>query len=138
MSDRKLRKEREQKFSEWIAGQDFYGLMQTYRAMPLVNQREVVKAFEAVKTAIKEKAREIYTPEANHEDFITVYLSIGGWKAIQLTWSLLHEDRPDSGFWEPEQTGVGAYATAAEATVEAKAWAESEGLEFKSPKEASS
>lgn len=60
------------------------------------------------------------------EPYITVYKSISGWKAIHLWWN------PDmGGFWEPWQTGIGYYATAMEAEVEARAWAEAEGLEYK-------
>jgi len=41
------------------------------------------------------------------------------------------------GFPEPWETGVGRYETEAEATAEAKSWAESEGLEFREGSEAS-
>lgn len=63
---------------------------------------------------------------SSHASYITTYLSISGWKAIQLWWN------PDmGGFWEPWETGCGYYATEAEAADEARAWAEAEGLEFK-------
>lgn len=55
---------------------------------------------------------------------ISVYQSIGGWKAVELWWN------PDmDGFWEPWQTGIGAYDTRDEAIAEAKSWAEAEELE---------
>ena len=61
-----------------------------------------------------------------HPNYITVYESIGGWKAVMLWWN------PDmGGFYEPWDTGVGAYATEAEAEDEARWWAEDEGLEFR-------
>lgn len=65
-------------------------------------------------------------------NFITVYKSIGGWKAVMLWWN------PDmGGFWEPWETGLGGYETAAEAESEAKWWAEDEGLEYKPQQERS-
>ncbi len=63
-------------------------------------------------------------------NYITFYKSIGGWKAVQLWWN------PDmGGFWEPWETGVGAYATWQEAADEARTWAEDEGLEYRSGRE---
>lgn len=56
--------------------------------------------------------------------FITIYLSIGGWKAVHIWWN-------PGGFWEPYQTGVGAYYTKEPAEAEAKAWAEDEGMEYR-------
>lgn len=49
---------------------------------------------------------------------ITVYKSIGGWKAVMVIG------------WEPEMTGCGAYETREEAEDEAREWADAEGLEF--------
>lgn len=61
--------------------------------------------------------------QKNH---ITVYESISGWKAVELWWN------PNmGGFWEPWQTGLGAYATREEALAEARDWAESDGLELR-------
>lgn len=63
--------------------------------------------------------------EASKPNYITVYESISGWKAVMMWRS------PEmGGFWEPWTTGVGAYETEAEAEVEAKSWAKDEGLEF--------
>lgn len=58
------------------------------------------------------------------KDYITVTRGMRGYFAVHVTWNL-------EGFWEPQQSGVGSYATAEEAEVEAKMWARSEGLEFK-------
>lgn len=61
----------------------------------------------------------------DHSPFITAYKSIGGWKACAMWWN------PDiGGFWEPENTGVGAYRTRREANAEARDWAEDEGVRF--------
>ena len=70
--------------------------------------------------------------KAEHSDYITVYRSIGGWKAVHLTWNPAY-----SGFYEPENVGVGGYANPADAESEARQWAEDEGLEFVPCKEAS-
>jgi len=63
--------------------------------------------------------------QVSHRPYVTVYESIGGWKAVQMWWN------PDmGGFWEPWQTGCGAYATQAEAEVEARNWAEDEEMPY--------
>lgn len=41
------------KLSEWLEGQDFYELMQTYRHADVLKQPEVGAAFEEVKARIK-------------------------------------------------------------------------------------
>jgi hypothetical protein len=56
--------------------------------------------------------------------FITVYRSMGGWKALELWWN-------PEGFWEPWQTGLAGYEKREDAVEEAKFWAESEGLQFR-------
>ena len=38
--------------AEWLEDQDFYEYMQAYRTAPLIDQKRVVDAFEAVKSAI--------------------------------------------------------------------------------------
>lgn len=116
-----------QQFAEWLGSQAFYEIMYAYRTAPLFDQGKVVEAFECVKTLVRQKAKQIYEPDV-HDDYITVYESVGGWKAVHMTWAV-YEDLPH-GFYEPEQTGVGAYATEEQAVVEAKSWAESEELEF--------
>ena len=61
----------------------------------------------------------------NHPSYVTVYESIGGWKAVLLWWN------PElGGFYEPMQTGSGC-ATREEAVAWAKDWAEAEGVEFR-------
>lgn len=62
----------------------------------------------------------------NQNSYVTVYESMGGWKAI-----LLWHNPKLNGFWEPLQTGLAGYATEAEAEAEAREWAEAEGLEFR-------
>jgi len=65
----------------------------------------------------------------NHEPFITVTSGISGYFAVMLWWN--DEDGEDEGFWEPWNTGIGRYATRAEAEKEARYWADLEELEFK-------
>lgn len=70
--------------------------------------------------------------ESTPKDFITIYKAVGGWQSAQMTW-VIHDDI--GGLWEPEQTGMGPYATRDEAVNDAQAWAKNEGLEFKEPKD---
>ena len=59
------------------------------------------------------------------KNFITTYQSIGGWKAVMYWWN------PEmGGFWEPWETGFGAYSTEEKAIEEAQSWAEAEELEY--------
>jgi hypothetical protein len=59
------------------------------------------------------------------KNFITTYQSVGGWKAVMYWWN------PDmGGFWEPWETGFGAYSTEEKAIEEAQSWAEAEELEY--------
>lgn len=44
------------RLDEWLAGSEFYGLMQDYRLANIVPQAEVSRAFEAVKAAIRKAA----------------------------------------------------------------------------------
>jgi hypothetical protein len=62
------------------------------------------------------------------KSYITYYKSIGGWKAVHVWWN------PDmGGFYEPWETGAGAYDEPESAEAEAMAWAEDEGLEYRAP-----
>lgn len=62
----------------------------------------------------------------DHESYVTVYESMGGWKAVLLWWN------PElGGFWEPMQTGICGFNERADAVIDAKIWATEEGLEFK-------
>jgi hypothetical protein len=54
--------------------------------------------------------------------YITVYKSIGGWKAVHMM--------VIDGNLEPQLTGFGGYDTPAKAEVEAEAWATAERLPF--------
>lgn len=60
--------------------------------------------------------------------FITVNNAMRGYIAVHMSTSA------DSlGDYSPQQTGIGSYRTAQDASVEAREWAESEGLRFVEP-----
>lgn len=59
--------------------------------------------------------------------FIDIYLPIAGHKAVQYWWN---EDKELGGFWEPWETGMCAWRTAKEAYLDAKMWAEAEGIPY--------
>jgi len=60
--------------------------------------------------------------------YVSIYKSIAGWKAVMYWWN------PElGGFWEPWNTGIGYYETAEQAKLEAKNWAEIEGIEYHEP-----
>lgn len=61
----------------------------------------------------------------NKEAYITTMDSIGGFKAVMIYWNA------EENFWEPWQTGIGAYETREEAEEEGRWWAADERLEFK-------
>lgn len=61
----------------------------------------------------------------DHKAYVTVTCGIRGWFAVMMWWN-----QELGGFWEPWNTGDGSYATAREAEVDAKCWAEAEGIEF--------
>lgn len=62
------------------------------------------------------------------EDYVTVYHSIGGWKAVLLCWNTDH-----GGFYEPFQTSFG-FDKKEKAIKDGKLWAEAEFIEFREPK----
>lgn len=64
----------------------------------------------------------------DHRTFVTITKLGSGWTAVQMWWAPEH-----GGFWEPWQTGVGRYATAAEAEQEGRSWAEAEDQKFHLP-----
>jgi len=66
-----------------------------------------------------------------HEPMITIYESVGGWKAVWMEWT---EDGELGGFWEPWQVGFFGYQNPSEAERDAKEWAEAEGLPYIPPK----
>lgn len=72
---------------------------------------------------------EAITQEANHQPFITTSQGMAGWFAVHLWWN--DREKDIGGFWEPWDTGMGRYATKAEAEDEGRRWAETEGLEFR-------
>ena len=65
--------------------------------------------------------------QEDHSPFITAYLSISGWTAVQMHWNTEPEL---GGFWEPWQTGFGKYDTREQAEIEGRQWAEDEGCRF--------
>jgi hypothetical protein len=60
--------------------------------------------------------------------FITVTEGMSGFFAVHM-WLNQEEDCGD--FWEPYDSGIGRYATREEAEVEARQWAEMEGMEYR-------
>jgi len=67
--------------------------------------------------------------DKTHDDFISVYMPIAGWKAIWYSYNTT--DIPGEGFWEPWETGNFAYLEKENAVTDAKKWAEDLGLEFR-------
>lgn len=63
--------------------------------------------------------------------YITIYQAVSGWKAVMMWWN---NENDWGSFWEPWQTGFGAYATPEEAASEARSWAAAEEVEFIWPK----
>jgi hypothetical protein len=62
------------------------------------------------------------------KSYVTTYESVGGFKAVQIWLHPAEDGLP--AFWEPYETGLGAYASHEAAEVEAREWAASEGLDF--------
>lgn len=62
------------------------------------------------------------------KEFITVTEGMSGFFAVHMWFNT--EDL-DFGFWEPYDTGMGRYATRDEAQVEAMAWADETGIEYR-------
>jgi|WetSurMetagenome_2_1015567.scaffolds.fasta_scaffold01396_36 hypothetical protein len=60
--------------------------------------------------------------------YITVYHSIGGWKAVMRAEL---SDKPGQWFEDNVATGLGGYRTREEAGREAKAWAMAEGILYR-------
>jgi hypothetical protein len=61
---------------------------------------------------------------AEMKPFITTTQGMSGWFAVHFWWN-------PEGFWEPWNTGVGRYATEAEAAQEAKSWAKTEEIDYR-------
>ena len=59
-----------------------------------------------------------------HPPTVSVYHSIGGWKAQLLVW-VTYDD--EFAMYEPWTTGMGGYKTRDEAVREATSWAKDEG-----------
>lgn len=62
------------------------------------------------------------------KNFITVTEGMSGFFAVHMWYNT--EDF-EYGFWEPYDTGIGRYANRELAVIEAKEWAEMEGLEYR-------
>lgn len=62
--------------------------------------------------------------EEQHPPYVTTTNGMRGWFAVLVHWN-------EEGFYEPWNTGFSSYKTKAEAEVEAKQWAEDEGIEFR-------
>lgn len=61
----------------------------------------------------------------NRKSFVTTYLPVAGWKAVQYWWN------PDmGGFWEQWATSPFAFETEAEAEAWGRDWATAEELRF--------
>ena len=60
---------------------------------------------------------------AKQAPFVTVTYGISGWFAVLMA-------KNKEGFYEPWNTGIGRYPDRDKAVEEAKAWAQSENLEF--------
>lgn len=72
--------------------------------------------------------------EASKKPFIVAELLGSGWAAVHYWWNDKEDFlKPGQGFWEPYNTGIGRYATQAEADEEAKSWAENEGIRHRPP-----
>jgi hypothetical protein len=56
--------------------------------------------------------------------YITVSSGMRGFYAVLMCW-----DKVDQ-FYEPYNTGIGSYKTKREAVIEAKEWADAEGVEY--------
>lgn len=58
--------------------------------------------------------------------YLTIAHGLRGYYAVLMWWN-----DEDGGFWEPWQTGLCSYRTAAAAEGDAREWAQAEGLEFR-------
>lgn len=67
----------------------------------------------------------------SHDSYITVTSGMAGWFAVLMWWNPEEHFSNGDGFWEPWETGFGRYGTKEEAIAEAKAWAESEEMEYR-------
>jgi hypothetical protein len=69
--------------------------------------------------------------------YITVTSGMSGYFAVMIHWGQLDpQDKPEDGFPEPYDTGLGRYHVQQVAIAEGVAWARDEGIPFVSPKPA--
>jgi len=67
---------------------------------------------------------------AEHKPYVTIYYSIGGWKAVRRDWYEGEDDNGNiRGMYDNTNTGCG-YKTAEEARIDAKEWAKAEEIDF--------
>ena len=89
------------------------------KAENFIEQEKKAKSFP-----IKEVMR-IAEIARTKSPYISVYRSIGGWKAVLLTWN------EELQFYEPWQTSVmGGFASKEEAIEDGKNWARHEEIQF--------
>lgn len=63
--------------------------------------------------------------DREHPSYVSVTSGMRGFFAVLLTWDA------EGRFYEPWNTGIGSYESSEEAAVEARQWAEAEGLEYR-------
>lgn len=74
----------EEKVKGIMNGREFYELMQVYRHMPIIKQRDVVVAFEEVKEFLIKKLNTIYKPRIDEGKIKDIILAndAGGYMNI--------------------------------------------------------
>jgi len=66
----------------------------------------------------------------NHQPFIHVYESVGGWKPQVRIWIKDDTFKEEGGYWDVSEVGLIGHPTREAAVREGKEWAELEGLPF--------
>jgi len=74
---------------------------------------------------IDEEIATMATEEKKNAPFVTVYLSIGGWKSVLMTWE------EEMECYTPFQTGFFGYSDKKKAENDARDWADAEEIELK-------
>ena len=94
--------------------------------MATLTPQQAAQAIEDIDPLVEPRSVVIFHTEVREEPFTTTISTIGGWKAVLITWDDDHSD------YSPEQTGFYAYATEAEAIRDAMHWAEAEQITYQS------
>jgi hypothetical protein len=67
--------------------------------------------------------------------YVTITSGMRGYFAVLMWWNDEGDDGvklpAGQGFWEPWQSGIGSYRNEAGAILEARQWAQAEGLEYR-------